>query len=128
MKWSLRRKETGRTGEQIAARYLHRNGFRLLAQNYRCEVGEIDLIAEDRGTVVFVEVKTRRTLIAGTPEEAVDRDKRRRIRRAAQWYLKAWQRWPQKVRFDVVGVELDDADHVTAIRHTPSAFGDEEEK
>lgn len=126
MKWSLRRKKTGETGEQLAARHLYRRGFRLLEQNYACDIGEIDIIAEDRGTVVFVEVKTRRTLTSGTPEEAVNREKRRRIRRAAQWYLKAWQRWPQRVRFDIVGIELDENDNVTAIRHTPDAFSMED--
>jgi putative endonuclease len=122
MKWSLRRRRTGETGEQIAARFLFRKGFRLLEHNYRCEVGEIDLIAEDRGTVVFVEVKTRKSLASGAPEEAVDRDKQRKIIRAANWYLQPWSRWPQRIRFDVVGVELDDNDRVTALRHTPGAF------
>ena len=127
MKWTLRRRQTGQTGEQIAARYLFRKGFRLLEHNYSCDVGEIDLIAEDRGTVVFVEVKTRKSLVSGTPEEAVDRDKRRQIRRAAQWYLQAWRRWPQRIRFDIVGIELNDNDRVTSIRHTPAAFDAEEQ-
>jgi len=122
MKWSLRRKRTGETGEQIAARYLFKKGFRLLEHNYTCEVGEIDLIAEDRGTVVFIEVKTRKSLTAGTPEEAVNRDKQRRIVRAANWYLQPWNRWPQRIRFDVVGIELDENDGVIEIRHTPGAF------
>lgn len=122
MKWSLRRKKTGETGEAIAARHLHRKGFRLLEQNYRCDVGEIDLIAEDRGTVVFIEVKTRRSVEHGVPEEAVDREKRRRIRRAAHWYLRPWSRWPQQIRFDVVGIELGEDDVPIEIRHTPNAF------
>ncbi|MBM3333895.1 YraN family protein [Candidatus Sumerlaeota bacterium] len=126
MKWSLRRRQTGQTGEEIAARFLHRKGFRILERNYRCEVGEIDLIAEDRGSVVFVEVKTRKSLASGAPEEAVDREKRRKIIRAAQWYLQPWGRWPQRVRFDVVGIELDENDCPSDIRHTPAAFGIEE--
>jgi len=130
MKWSLRRRQTGQTGEEIAARFLHRKGFRILQRNYRCEVGEIDLIAEDRGTVVFVEVKTRKSLASGAPEEAVDRGKRRKIARASQWYLQEWSRWhqsaPGRVRFDVVGIELDENDCPTDIRHTPGAFGIEE--
>jgi len=127
MRWGLRRKKTGETGEQIAACHLFKKGFRLLEHNWRCEVGEIDLIAEDRGTVVFVEVKTRKSLTSGAPEEAVDRDKRRRIVRAANWYLQPWNRWPQQIRFDVVGIELDENDGVTAIRHTANAFGGTEE-
>ena len=122
MKWSLRRRKTGQTGEQIAARYLFRKGFRLLEHNYRCEVGEIDLIAEDHGTLAFIEVKTRRSLDSGAPEEAVDHDKQRRIVRAAKWYLKPWTRWQGQIRFDVVGIELDESDRVAAIRHNPGAF------
>jgi putative endonuclease len=122
MKWTLRRRRTGETGEEIAARHLFRKGFRLLESNYRCEVGEIDLIAEDRGTVVFIEVKTRKSLASGAPEEAVDREKQRKIVRAANWFLQPWGRWPQRIRFDVVGIELDDNDRVIAIRHTPGAF------
>ncbi|MCX8037426.1 MAG: YraN family protein [Candidatus Sumerlaeia bacterium] len=122
MKWSLRRKKTGETGEEIAARLLWKKGFRIIERNYRCEVGEIDVIAEDRGVVVFVEVKTRKSPAGGAPEEAVDRDKRRRILRAAEWYLKPWARWPQSTRFDIVGIELDENDAVKAIRHTPAAF------
>jgi len=122
MKWTLRRRQTGETGEQIAARYLHRKGFRLLEHNYRCKIGEIDLIAEERGTLVFIEVKTRKSLVSGAPEEAVDREKKRKICRAANWYLQPWQRWPQRIRFDVIGIELDENDCVTAIRHTPNAF------
>jgi putative endonuclease len=125
MKWSLRRRRTGETGEQIAARHLFRRGFRLLEHNYRCEVGEIDLIAEDRGAVVFVEVKTRKSLASGAPEEAVDREKQRTIIRAANWYLQPWSRWPRRIRFDVVGIELDENDRVIDIRHTEAAFGEE---
>jgi putative endonuclease len=122
MKWSLRRRRTGETGEQIAARYLFGKGFRLLEQNYRCDLGEIDLIAEDHGTVVFIEVKTRKSLASGAPEEAVNREKCRKIRRAADWYLQPWSRWPPRTRFDVVGIELDENDRVIDIRHTPGAF------
>jgi len=125
MRWTLRRRQTGQTGEQIAARHLFRKGFRLLEHNYRCERGEIDLIAEDHGTLVFVEVKTRRSLASGSPEEAVDREKQRKICRAANWYLQPWQRWPLPIRFDVVAIELDESDHVVAIRHIPAAFGTE---
>jgi len=127
MRWPFRRRhELGAAGEWLAARFLFRHGYRLLEQNFRCPGGEIDLIAEDRGTVVFVEVKTRRSLAAGAPEEAVDRRKRRRLRHAAYYYLEAWRRWPPPYRFDVIGIELDEAEHVKDIRHTPSAFGMDE--
>lgn len=122
MRWPLHRRKIGLRGELIAARYLWRKGFRLLEQNFRCDLGEIDLIAEDRGTVVFVEVKTRRTRSSGAPEESVDHHKQQQIRRVANWYLRAWPRWPRRIRFDVVGIELDDDDRLVAIRHIPGAF------
>jgi len=123
--WGLGRRRTGRTGEWLAALHLFRKGFRLLERNYHCPRGEIDLIAEDRGTLVFVEVKTRRSLGSGTPEDAVDRAKRQRIRSAAQWYLRGWRRWRPSVRFDVVGIVLDEQGRVVSIRHTPGAFGED---
>jgi putative endonuclease len=122
MRWPLLRREIGQTGEWLAARHLFAKGFRLLEHNYRCDQGEIDLIAEDRGTLVFVEVKTRKSLASGAPEEAVDREKRRRICRAAKWFLEPWKRWPLPIRFDIVGIELDENDRVKEIRHTRGAF------
>ena len=112
----------GALGEEAAADFLQNQGYSILERSFSTKHGEIDLIAEDHGTVVFIEVKTRKSLASGAPEEAVDRDKRRKIRRAADWYLQPWSRWPPRTRFDVVGIELDESDRVIDIRHTPGAF------
>lgn len=95
----------GRFGEQLAAERLTADGFEILDRNWRCRDGEIDIVAVEDATLVFVEVKTRSTVSHGTPAEAVVPAKAARLRRlAARWLLAHPERyWPQ-IRFDVVGV------------------------
>ncbi len=102
-------KHLGDEGERIAAEALRGQGCRVLETNFRCKAGEIDIIAEDGGTVVFVEVKARTGDRFGTPQDAVTATKRARIVRAAEWYLaeKKWQE--RKCRFDVVSVRYGPA-------------------
>jgi putative endonuclease len=95
---------TGQAGELLAAQFLRRQRFTILEYNYRCPHGEIDLVALDHGTLVFVEVKARRQDSHGSPFEAVDRTKQRRIQRAALHYLHRHRLTERAVRFDVVGV------------------------
>ena len=97
-------KSLGRRGEDAAARYLKRHGYRIIARGVRSRLGELDLVAVDGRTVVFVEVKTRRTTDAGHPTEAIDADKQRRMTRAAVAYLKAHGLLEHRARFDVVSV------------------------
>lgn len=96
----------GWVGERAAERHLTAAGYVVLARNYRCRLGEIDLVALDRRTVVFVEVKARRG--AGAPLEALSRRQQRRIVRAARHYLARHRLLDRLVRFDLVGVWLDD--------------------
>lgn len=94
---------TGRWGEGLAADYLRRRGYRLLACNYRCRFGEIDIIAEKRGCVVFCEVKTRQDDRFAQAMEFVDSHKQRRLRATAEFWLAQQERdWP--VRFDVIEI------------------------
>ena len=94
----------GRWGEDVAARHLVASGLVILDRNWRCSTGEIDIIARDGRTLVFCEVKTRRSEAYGTPFEAVTVDKARRQRRlAAAWLEFAGLSVPE-IRFDVVGV------------------------
>lgn len=97
-------KSLGRRGEDAAARYLKRHKYRLIARGVRSRLGELDIVAADGRTVVFVEVKTRRTTDAGHPAEAIDPDKQRRMTRAALAYLKANGLLEYRARFDVVAV------------------------
>ena len=97
-------KTLGDQGEAYAADYLRQNGYRILTRNYRTKVGEIDLIADDHGTLVFIEVKTRRSVRFGTPAEAVNYKKKQKIIQAAYWYLHAQHRENDVCRFDVLEI------------------------
>jgi putative endonuclease len=111
----------GKRGEELAARFLEKRGFILLARNHRTPVGELDIIARDRKHLLFVEVKTRRSAAFGVPAEAVGAHKQRQIIRSAQWYL-ATVRYPDlQPRFDVIAVIAGRGEPV--ISHIPNAFG-----
>ena len=110
----------GDRGEQMAAEYLEREGYEILHRNYRFGRSEIDLIARQGRTIVFVEVKTRRTAGYGEPEEAVTREKIRRIRRVASAYLAQRRIGECDCRFDVVAVLL--AGDTPTLRHTEDIF------
>jgi putative endonuclease len=94
----------GRRGEEAAGRYLASVGYRILERRYRTRAGEIDFIAEDGDTLVFVEVKTRSSLSFGRPAEAVDARKRARLAAAASLYLARRGSPDRSCRFDVVEV------------------------
>jgi len=112
----------GQVGEAAAARFLERHGLVILARNLRCRLGEIDLLARDGPTLVFVEVKARRGLLGDPPEAAVDARKRARLTRLALRYLAARRLGERSCRFDVVGVSLDEAGGVIGVRHLRHAF------
>ena len=121
-------KPLGQHGEDLARRFLRRGGMKILARNFRCPAGEIDLIALDRSTskslgaqtLVFVEVKTSGTGLAG-PEAAVDARKRARVRHAAEYYLHRHDTERYRVRYDVVAIVLADG-AAPEIRHISGAF------
>jgi putative endonuclease len=113
----------GRRGEDIAHRYLQRQGMTVVARNYRTATGsaEADLAAWDRDTLVFVEVKTRRTADFGPPDRAVGDDKRRAILRAAADYARRAGLPAEQIRFDVVSVVCSSPPVVEHIRDAFSA-------
>ena len=94
----------GAWGERVAERRYRRDGYRVLARNWRCPSGEIDLILERRGVVVFSEVKTRSSTAFGLPAEAVDRRRQSRLRAAAAAWIRSTGAHPTELRFDVVSV------------------------
>jgi putative endonuclease len=98
----------GTDGERRAEAFLRAEKYTIVERNFRCPLGEIDLVALDHGTVVFVEVKTRTGAGHGTPLEAVDGRKQRQLQRAAQYYLATHRLLGRDARFDVVGVWWDD--------------------
>lgn len=107
----------GARGEALAERYLKRAGFRILARNYRCRYGEIDLVAEEGGCLVFVEVKTRSGAGFGHPLEAVDGRKRGQLTRAARHYLEATGGGERFCRFDVVAVAVGGEPQLELVRN-----------
>lgn len=100
-----RRQAFGKAGENLAVRYLKKKGYKVLEQNYTCPVGEIDIIARDKKTIVFVEVKTRRTISYGSARLAITPHKQRKISMTALYYLKLNQQMDQDARFDVITVQ-----------------------
>jgi putative endonuclease len=111
----------GRQGEEAAVRFLKKKGFRIVERSFRLLRGEIDIIAYDRKTLVFIEVKTRSGTGFGVPEESVTAAKQEQIRRIAQLYLLKKRLGDIPCRFDVISV-LDEAPGDPILRHIPDAF------
>jgi len=118
----FRPKSLGQRGEDAAARYLKRLGYHILARHCRTRLGELDLIAADGRTVVFVEVKTRRTTDAGHPADAIDPRKEQRMTQAALAYLKAHGLLDYSARFDVVAITWPADSRRPTIEHFQNAF------
>jgi putative endonuclease len=117
-----RKKSLGERGEDAAARFLKRQGYHILGQQVHTKGGEIDLVAVDGRTVVFVEVKTRHSTDAGHPADAVDDKKQARLTRAALAYLKANGLLEYPSRFDVVAVIWSDDASPPVVEHFRDAF------
>jgi putative endonuclease len=115
----------GQRGEALAAQYLERRGFEILARNLRSRLGEVDLIAREGRTLVFVEVKARRGSDGDPPQAAVDGRKQARLARLAMNYLARERAGEQACRFDVVAVTFEAgnaAGSATRVEHFPGAF------
>ena len=110
----MNRRGFGAEGEQDVGAYLEGKGYRILAMNYTRSTGEIDLIAQERDTVVFVEVKRRTSQRYGRPAEAVTPTKRRRIVRTALLYLQQTRQLDVPVRFDVIELLPGELRHIEA--------------
>lgn len=115
-------KELGRRGEEACAQYLKRKGYEILERNWTCFAGEADIICMDRGTLCFVEVKTRSSAKKGFPSEAVDASKRDRYEKIAACYLQDHEHDDMPVRFDVVSIMVLGPDSAF-LRHHLNAFG-----
>jgi putative endonuclease len=112
----------GRAGEDAAVRFLERRGFQIVARNVRSRLGEIDLVARDGPTLVFVEVKARRHTDSMPPQLGVNGRKRMRLTRLAHAFLARQWRANQSCRFDVVAVVLGEEGREPLIDHFPGAF------
>lgn len=117
------RRAFGEEQEKIAAQYLVAQGLQLIALNYQCKLGEIDLIMRTRSELVFVEVRYRRSIAYGTPAETVDSRKQRKLLRTAQYYLKTMHLTNHvSCRFDVLGLSPGIADGELCFDWVPHAF------
>jgi putative endonuclease len=111
-----RRQRLGAGGEEIALAYLKKNRYTIVATNYRCRYGEIDIIARDRNrTLCFIEVKTRTSGSHGLPQEAVTPRKQGQISRAALEFIQRHRLENTPARFDVVAVSLRDSGHTVEL-------------
>jgi len=118
----LRPRTLGERGELAAVKFLRRRGYVIIAHSMRGPFGELDIIAVDGKTVVFVEVKTRRSHDAGHPADGVDARKRRRLTRLALAYLKRHNLLENPARFDIVAITWADKRQPPTIEHFQNAF------
>ncbi len=115
-------KTLGQRGEEAAARYLRRRRYKILARGHRFRLGELDLVALDGRTIVFVEVKTRESAEVGHPSEAVDHDKQRKLTQMALSFLKRHRLLEYPTRFDVIAITWPPGGRRPTIEHVPNAF------
>lgn len=115
------KRQLGLRGENIAAGFLQGKGYHILERNYYTRYGELDIICEKDRTLVFVEVKTRKSTQCGFPEEAVTRQKINHLRKAALIYLNSRERPYREIRFDVIAI-LVNANDEEIINHIEQAF------
>ena len=115
----------GLLGEELAFHFLSAQGYKILLKNYECLFGEIDLVAKEGGSLVFIEVKTRSSEAKGVPAESVTFQKRHQITKVAQYYIKRYGIKDVPCRFDVVSVSMPPGE-TPVIELIPNAFNEGE--
>jgi len=116
------RKQIGDLGEKLALKHLRKRGYRIRETNFRCREGEIDIIAQDKDYLVFVEVRTRRGSDFGTPEESLTVAKKERLISLALAYLQTHRNLPPLWRLDVAAIELDQDNQISRIELIQNAI------
>jgi len=112
----------GKYGEDLACKYLETKGYKIKERNFRTFLGEIDIISEYKGNIVFVEVKTRRSGKFGYPEEAINYNKQQKIMKNALCYLAKYNLWKNNYCFDVILVSISNYKDIKRIKHIRNAF------
>lgn len=120
---SADRRELGKLGENFACDFLGKRGYKIISQNYRIRGGEIDIIAEDGDTIVFIEVKTRKSLVFGHPEEAINKRKQHKLALVAEQYLSSHELYEKDYRIDVIGIEVGQDGQLVNLRHGKDIVG-----
>jgi len=103
----MKRRDTGILGEKLAKDFLKKRGYRIYETNYRCPEGEVDIVARHKDSLVFIEVRSKRSLEFGSPEESITPTKMERLRAVAAHYRQTHNNLPSLWRIDVVAVEID---------------------
>lgn len=111
----MTRRDTGILGEQLGRDFLKKRGYRIIETNYRCPEGEMDIIARHGDFLVFVEVRSKKSLDFGSPEESITLTKSRKLKNVAAHYLQAHDNPPALWRIDVIAIEFDRSDKATRI-------------
>ncbi|MFZ5596260.1 MAG: YraN family protein [Bacillota bacterium] len=119
---SEKRLSLGLAGEEAAARYLKGKGFKIVERNFRCKLGELDIIARDGTSLVFVEVRTKSVQDYGTAGESINSRKKNKLRQLALYYLQKKQPGDIPLRFDVVAVTVDERSKIIKLDHINNAF------
>jgi putative endonuclease len=121
----MKRQVTGAIGERLAKDFLEKSGYRIIETNYRCPEGEIDIVALKEETLVFIEVRTKRSRQFGRPEESITSAKKARLRALAAHYGQTHDNLPPSQRIDVVAIELGAKGKATRIGLIENAVGGE---
>ncbi len=121
----MKRRDTGILGEKLAAEFLKKQGYRIRETNYRCPEGEIDIVAGHKDSLVFVEVRTKKSLEFGSPEESITLTKRERLIAIASHYQQTHNNLPPLWRIDVVAIGLDQREKPSRIELIENAVGED---
>jgi putative endonuclease len=119
----MSRQDTGATGEKLAAGYLKKQHYKIIQTNFRFREGEIDIVAEKKNVIVFVEVRTKTTAGFGTPEESVTNLKKQKLINSALHYLQLYNMSNRQWQIDFIGVVLDSSGKCTRLDHIQNAVG-----
>lgn len=111
----MKRRETGALGEKVAGAFLENNGYEIIEKNYRCAEGEVDIIATQGNTLVFIEVRTKRNRQYGSPEESITLVKSERLRGLAERYMQEQEKTKVNWRIDLVAIEMERGNRVKRI-------------
>ncbi len=121
----MKRRDVGILGEKLAQNFLKQRGYHILQTNYRCPEGEIDIVTEHRDSLVFIEVRTKKNLKFGSPEESITPAKKEKLRAVAYRYQQTHDNLPSSWRIDVVAIELDQRDRISRIELIENAVGED---
>ena len=122
----MNRQQLGKLGEKLAREFLEKRGYHTLETGFRCQSGEIDIVAQEKDYLVFVEVRTRSNLKFGTPEESINRRKKQKLIATSMNYINSHRDLPASWRIDVVAIEITSRGKVKRLDLIENAIGQEE--